>query len=81
MRKPEPRKVTLPKEMQKQAIDDIVKYFEGERNETIGNMEALLFYTFIMEKIGPRIYNQAIMDTQKYMSDKVDDLYSLLFLE
>ncbi|MHB8127353.1 MAG: DUF2164 family protein [Desulfitobacteriaceae bacterium] len=32
-----------------------------------------------MDKISPYIYNQAVIDTQKYMSDRIDDLYELMF--
>jgi uncharacterized protein (DUF2164 family) len=73
------RKITIPKEHEKNAIEDIITYFENERNETLGNMDAMLLFSFIMEKIAPQIYNQAVLDTQKYMSEKIQDLYELMF--
>lgn len=79
MGKQETRKITIPKEQEMMSIEEIILYFERERKEVIGNMEGLMVFTFIMEKIGPYIYNQAVIDTQKYMSDKIEDLYELMF--
>lgn len=79
MNKQETRKITIPNEQEKMTIEEIVLYFERERKEVIRNMEGLMVFAFIMEKIGPYIYNQAVIDTQKYMSDKIEDLYGLMF--
>lgn len=79
MSKLETRRIKIPKEQEKLAIEEIVLYFERERKEVVGNMDGLMIFAFIMEKISPYIYNQAITDTQKYMSDRIEDLYGLMF--
>ena len=71
-------KINLQKEEEAKAIEDIVKYFADERKEHIGNLEAMLMLNFIIEKIGPAVYNRAILDVQKYMNEKIEDLYGLM---
>ncbi|MEL7658650.1 MAG: DUF2164 domain-containing protein [Bacillota bacterium] len=79
MSKTETRKIKISKEEEKLAIEEIIQFFEKERDEEIGNIESMMLLEFFMEKIGPSIYNQAIADAQKYMSNKVEDLYGLMF--
>lgn len=71
-------KIELTKEEKKKAIQFIKEYFMSERNEDIGDLAAELVLDFISDKIGPYFYNQALSDVQKYMSEKVDDLFSLM---
>ena len=67
-------KITLEKQEYSDAVDEIKKYFESEREEVIGELQGRLILDFILEKIGPYIYNQAIFDMQKYMNERVDDM-------
>lgn len=71
-------KVELSKEQKKQAIKDIRAYFAGERDEEIGDLAAELILDFIAEKLGTYFYNQAVTDIQKYMSEKVEDMYGFM---
>lgn len=71
-------KIELSAENKKTALIEIKQFFEQERDEILGDLASGLILDFILEKIGPRIYNQAIADTQKYMSEKVEDLYTLM---
>ena len=79
MAKPEARKTKISKEEEKLAIKEIIQFFESERDEKIGNMESMMLFEFFMDKIAPSVYNQAIADAQKYMNNKVEDLYGLTF--
>ncbi len=67
----------LTKEIKQQIIFDIQKYFSDERDEEIGNLSAELLLQFIIEKVGPAIYNQAIHDAHSFVSEKIEELYSL----
>lgn len=71
-------KVELSKEQKRLAIKDIRAYFASEREEEIGDLAAELILDFITEKLGPYFYNQAITDIQKYMSEKVEDMYGFM---
>lgn len=68
----------LTKEQEQKAINEIMHYFEKERNEKIGNMDALTTLTFIKEKIAPFFYNCGVTDAQKLMEKKTDELYDLV---
>lgn len=71
-------KIKLSKEEYENAVDEIRKFFECERDEDIGNLQGQIMVDFILEKIGPSIYNKAIDDMQKYMTEKIDDMYGYM---
>jgi len=71
------KKFKLTKELKEQIVVDIQKYFAQERDEEIGKLSAELLLGFMMEKIGPAIYNQAIRDAHSLVSKKIEDLYGL----
>ncbi|QUH30967.1 DUF2164 domain-containing protein [Vallitalea guaymasensis] len=70
-------KIELSKEKQEIIKGLIKEYFYEERDEELGDLAAMLFMDFIIEKIGPEIYNEAINDCVKVMGDKVEELYGL----
>jgi uncharacterized protein (DUF2164 family) len=67
----------IDREKKKQCIEEIKDYFAAERDEIIGDMAAELILGFILDRIAPIIYNQAIEDAHRFLSDKLDDLYGL----
>lgn len=66
--------IELPKETQREAIASIVRYFQEERDEEIGQIAASGLLRFFLEEIGPSIYNQAVADIQQRMQLHVTDL-------
>jgi uncharacterized protein (DUF2164 family) len=71
-------KIEISKEEKKKAVQDIREYFLKERNEEIGELAGEFVLDFISEKLGPYFYNKAVIDIQKYMNEKVDDLFSFM---
>ncbi|WP_378954676.1 DUF2164 domain-containing protein [Pelosinus sp. sgz500959] len=71
------KKFKLTKELKEQIITDIQNYFHDERDEEIGNLSAELLLQFMIEKVGPAIYNQAIRDAHSLVTKKIEDLYGL----
>lgn len=71
------KKFKLEKDVNVKIIADIQKYFLSERDEEIGNLSAELLLRFMIEKIGPAIYNQGIRDAHSLLSKKLEDLYGL----
>jgi uncharacterized protein (DUF2164 family) len=69
--------IELDQGARKDAIEEVQKYFTTERDEEISNFKAEIIVDFILSKIGPLIYNQAIKDAHIYMNDRVEDLLSL----
>jgi uncharacterized protein (DUF2164 family) len=66
--------IELPKDQYKEAVASIVRYFRERREEEIGNIAATGLLNFLLEEIGPSIYNQAVTDVQKRMQMHVSDI-------
>ena len=66
------KKFKLAKEVKEQNIADIQKYFLDERDEELGHLAAELLLQFMIEKVGPTIYNQAIRDAHTLVNKKSD---------
>jgi uncharacterized protein (DUF2164 family) len=66
------------KQQRTDAIVSMQRYFE-ENLEPIGDLPAGLLLNFILEEIGPAVYNQAISDAQTRMLQRVTDLNGELF--
>ncbi|HLY43368.1 MAG TPA: DUF2164 domain-containing protein [Terracidiphilus sp.] len=71
----------LTKEARTEAIASIKRYFEEELREPIGDLPAGLLLDFMVEEIGPAIYNKAIADAQARMLSRVSDLNGELFAD
>lgn len=73
--------IELPKQARAEAIASIQRYFQEELPEPIGDLPAGLLLNFILEEIGPAIYNQAVADAQARMASRVADLNGELFAD
>lgn len=71
------KQLKFPKEVEKDMINQIQRFFLEEKNEELGELAASIFLDFIIEKIGPAIYNQGIYDSHKFLSNSLDDLLSI----
>jgi uncharacterized protein (DUF2164 family) len=70
----------LTRQQRTDAIASMQRYFE-ENLEPIGDMPAGLLLNFLLEEIGPLIYNQAIADAQTRLSQRVADLNGELYAD
>jgi uncharacterized protein (DUF2164 family) len=69
--------IKITKERRAEMLTLVKNYFAKERGEDMGDLAAGLFLDFIIEKIGPEIYNQAVDDSYHYMKDSAEDLLSI----
>ena len=69
--------IKLKKEVRIKIIEDMKIYFCKERDEQINDLGAELLLDFIIQNIGPYIYNHAINDAYAYMNEKIEDLIGL----
>lgn len=69
--------IVLSKEAKEDAIAEIKEYCRLENGEEISDFRAARLLEFILDKTGPLIYNQAIADAHRLMSEKIDDLFGL----
>jgi uncharacterized protein (DUF2164 family) len=66
--------IELTKEDRAQAVASIERYFRENMEEKIGNIAASGLLGFILEEIGPSIYNQGVADAQERIQARVSDL-------
>jgi len=72
------KEIELEKREREQALASIKRYFEEEL-EPIGDLPAGLLLNFLLEEIGPVIYNRAVADAQTRLATRVADLNGELF--
>ncbi len=56
-------------------LEQVEVYFAGEMDQPIGELKAKLTLDFILESVGPVVYNKAVADMQKFLYERIDDLY------
>ncbi len=74
-------KIELTKQARADAIASMQRYFKENLSEPIGDLPAGLLLNFILEEIGPAIYNLAIADAQSRMEQRVQDLSGELYAD
>lgn len=60
----------LDKEQEEIMLDELRAYMSDELDMDIGNLPAKFLLDFIVELIGPKIYDQAISDTEPWLYDR-----------
>ena len=65
---------TISGESEKEIISSIKRFFAEFLDEEIGDLKASLLLKFVLEEIGPCVYNQAILDAQARLQESVSDL-------
>jgi uncharacterized protein (DUF2164 family) len=66
--------IELNKDARAAAILSIERYFREHMDEPIGNVAAGGLLGFLLEEIGPAIYNQAVADVQERLQARVSEL-------
>lgn len=73
--------IKLTDEEKKRMLEDIVYYFETERDEKLGIIASENILDFFMDTLGTHIYNKALDDIKLWygrrMEDVEADYYSL----
>ena len=71
--------IEFSKEARAEAVASIQQYFERNLPEPIGELPAGLLLNFLLEEIGPVIYNKAVADAQARLAVRVSDLSGELY--
>ncbi len=66
--------IELPKEARQEAIASIERYFRENMEEKIGNIAAGALLNFVLEEIGPSIYNHAVAQVQERLLQRVNEV-------
>ena len=69
--------IELKKEVRALLVENLKRYFWQERNEELSNLGAELLLDFIINDLGPYIYNKGVEDCHAYMYERVEDLLGL----
>lgn len=68
----------ISKEVKEESIEMLRTYLDEELEMDLSHLQGDMLLDFILEKIGPAIYNQGITDVQRHMSEKVEEFYELM---
>jgi uncharacterized protein (DUF2164 family) len=66
--------IELSKEVRKEAIASIERYFQENMEEKIGNIAAAGLLSFFLDEIAPSVCNHAVADAQERLQARVQDL-------
>jgi len=66
--------IEIPKDVRKEAIASIERYFRENMDEPIGNIAAAGLLGYFLEEIGPLVYNQAVADVQERLQARIGEL-------
>ena len=70
-------RLNLSKEARTAMAEAVKLYFSTERDEDLGDLGAMLFVDFIIEKLAPEFYNQGVFDAYQYLSERCEDLLGI----
>ena len=71
--------VELSDVQRKDALASLQRYFQEELQEELGALPAANLLNFILEEIGPTIYNRAVLDAQARVQARVAELDAELY--
>ena len=66
--------IKLSDDRKNEIIQSLIDFYKTEFEEELSQFRAQTLVEFMMNKIGPAHYNQAITDARKFMAAKLDDL-------
>jgi len=66
--------IRIHKEKRQALIASVKRYFAEQMDDEIGDLKASLLLDFCLQEVGPCVYNQAILDAQAHLQERVTDL-------
>ncbi len=70
-------KFVLSKEKREFMVSAIQSYFKNEMDIDLGDLASTLILDFFAEKLASEFYNQGVVDAQKYISEKIEDMLGI----
>ncbi len=71
-------KFQISKEKRTEMIALVKAYFLKDRGEEVGDLGASFILDFFIDKIAPEFYNQGVIDSHKYVAERLEDLLGIL---
>lgn len=66
--------MNLSPDARKALLADIKGFFKKTLDQDIGDLKAILVLDFVLEAVGPAVYNQALVDAEAFLRARLDDL-------
>lgn len=65
----------LKPQQKKEALQQIIHFFESERGEKIGVIAAEAILNFFLENVGKDIYNKGLSDAQELFRQRIEEAH------
>lgn len=66
--------IKLNKDVEQRLLGSIQRYCEEHLDEEVGDLKARLFLDYCLREIGPAVYNQAVLDAQAAMQNRIAEI-------
>ena len=73
--------IELRKEQRTDSIQSLEQHLREELETEVGEMQAGFLLDYFLKEIAPVVYNQGVVDAQRYFIEKTEDLTCTLFEE
>ncbi|MBP6115313.1 MAG: DUF2164 domain-containing protein [Neisseriaceae bacterium] len=73
--------INLEKHQRDLLAASLIKYFDHNLDHDLGNLDAGFLLDFILEEVGPSIYNQAVRDVQNNLLQRVQEVDAEVFVD
>jgi len=70
-------RINISKEKREEMLSQIKDYFLRERDEELGDLASSMVLDFFVDQLAPEFYNQGILYSHTYLSEKLEDLYGI----
>ncbi|CCN48613.1 conserved hypothetical protein [Vibrio nigripulchritudo MADA3029] len=71
--------IKIERDKKNELVEELQRYLIDELDTEVGQFEAEFLLDFFVEKAGPAIYNQALMDARAVIERKVADIDDELY--
>ena len=71
--------IKLQQEVERRLLTSIQRYCAENMDEEAGELKARLLLDFCLREIAPSVYNQAILDAQAAMQDKIAEVETVCY--
>lgn len=71
--------IKLNKDVEQRLLGSIQRYCAENMDEEVGELKARLLLDYCLREIGPSVYNQAILDAQSAMQERIADIETVCY--
>ncbi|MBA5686604.1 DUF2164 domain-containing protein [Rugamonas apoptosis] len=71
--------IKLNKDVEQRLLSSIQRYCAENMDEEVGELKARLLLDYCLREIGPSVYNQAILDAQSAMQERIADIETVCY--